>query len=134
MELDTDGIWCVLPNSFPENFVIKTTSVKKPKVTISYPGAMLNIMVKVSLGLLAGLPSGLGLCTTTVVRTWGRGLGGSRWHAPLPRLQPRCPPPSPMPGGDAVLGSHCSEPALSSTARASAAYFVLWDNVSCTET
>ncbi|XP_059750084.1 DNA polymerase epsilon catalytic subunit A isoform X1 [Balaenoptera ricei] len=46
LELDTDGIWCVLPNSFPENFVIKTTSVKKPKVTISYPGAMLNIMVK----------------------------------------------------------------------------------------
>ncbi|KAM8817888.1 DNA polymerase epsilon catalytic subunit A isoform 4-T4 [Rhynchonycteris naso] len=46
LELDTDGIWCVLPNSFPENFVIKTTSIKKPKVTISYPGAMLNIMVK----------------------------------------------------------------------------------------
>ncbi|XP_075389510.1 DNA polymerase epsilon catalytic subunit A isoform X1 [Tenrec ecaudatus] len=46
LELDTDGIWCVLPNSFPENFVIKTTNVKKPKVTISYPGAMLNIMVK----------------------------------------------------------------------------------------
>ena len=54
MELDTDGIWCALPNSFPENFVIKTTSVKKPKVTISYPGAMLNIMVKVSLGLQGG--------------------------------------------------------------------------------
>ncbi|XP_048641832.1 DNA polymerase epsilon catalytic subunit A isoform X2 [Marmota marmota marmota] len=46
LELDTDGIWCVLPNSFPENFVIKTTNAKKPKVTISYPGAMLNIMVK----------------------------------------------------------------------------------------
>uniref|UniRef100_A0A2I3HYR2 DNA polymerase epsilon catalytic subunit n=1 Tax=Nomascus leucogenys TaxID=61853 RepID=A0A2I3HYR2_NOMLE len=46
LELDTDGIWCVLPNSFPENFVFKTTNVKKPKVTISYPGAMLNIMVK----------------------------------------------------------------------------------------
>uniref|UniRef100_A0AC11CBA7 DNA polymerase epsilon, catalytic subunit n=1 Tax=Ovis aries TaxID=9940 RepID=A0AC11CBA7_SHEEP len=46
LELDTDGIWCVLPNSFPENFIIKTTNVKKPKVTISYPGAMLNIMVK----------------------------------------------------------------------------------------
>ncbi|KAB1255677.1 DNA polymerase epsilon catalytic subunit A [Camelus dromedarius] len=46
LELDTDGIWCVLPNSFPENFVIKTASVKKPKVTVSYPGAMLNIMVK----------------------------------------------------------------------------------------
>ncbi|XP_064424312.1 DNA polymerase epsilon catalytic subunit A [Latimeria chalumnae] len=46
LELDTDGIWCVLPNSFPENFVIKSTNAKKPKVTISYPGAMLNIMVK----------------------------------------------------------------------------------------
>ncbi|XP_003226860.2 DNA polymerase epsilon catalytic subunit A [Anolis carolinensis] len=46
LELDTDGIWCVLPNSFPENFVIKSTHTKKPKVTISYPGAMLNIMVK----------------------------------------------------------------------------------------
>uniref|UniRef100_A0A2K5KBR1 DNA polymerase epsilon catalytic subunit n=1 Tax=Colobus angolensis palliatus TaxID=336983 RepID=A0A2K5KBR1_COLAP len=46
LELDTDGIWCILPNSFPENFVFKTTNAKKPKVTISYPGAMLNIMVK----------------------------------------------------------------------------------------
>nr|XP_023689121.1 DNA polymerase epsilon catalytic subunit A [Paramormyrops kingsleyae]XP_023689122.1 DNA polymerase epsilon catalytic subunit A [Paramormyrops kingsleyae]XP_023689123.1 DNA polymerase epsilon catalytic subunit A [Paramormyrops kingsleyae] len=46
LELDTDGIWCVLPNTFPENFVIKTSNEKKPKVTISYPGAMLNIMVK----------------------------------------------------------------------------------------
>lgn len=47
LELDTDGIWCVLPNTFPENFVIKSTNEKKAKVTISYPGAMLNIMVKV---------------------------------------------------------------------------------------
>ncbi|XP_016428215.1 DNA polymerase epsilon catalytic subunit A [Sinocyclocheilus rhinocerous] len=46
LELDTDGIWCVLPNTFPENFVIKSTNEKKPEVTISYPGAMLNIMVK----------------------------------------------------------------------------------------
>ncbi|XP_040208047.1 DNA polymerase epsilon catalytic subunit A [Rana temporaria] len=46
LELDTDGIWCVLPNSFPENFVLKSTNAKKPKVTISYPGAMLNILVK----------------------------------------------------------------------------------------
>ncbi|KAA0716868.1 DNA polymerase epsilon catalytic subunit A [Triplophysa tibetana] len=46
LELDTDGIWCVLPNTFPENFVIKSTNEKKPKVTISYPGAILNIMVK----------------------------------------------------------------------------------------
>ncbi|XP_015221455.2 DNA polymerase epsilon catalytic subunit A [Lepisosteus oculatus] len=46
LELDTDGIWCVLPNTFPENFVIRSSNEKKPKVTISYPGAMLNIMVK----------------------------------------------------------------------------------------
>jgi DNA polymerase epsilon subunit 1 len=24
LELDTDGIWCVLPCSFPENFTFKT--------------------------------------------------------------------------------------------------------------
>ena len=47
LELDTDGIWCVLPATFPENYVVKTTNPKKPKVTISYPGAMLNVMVKV---------------------------------------------------------------------------------------
>ncbi|XP_052253908.1 DNA polymerase epsilon catalytic subunit A-like [Dreissena polymorpha] len=46
LELDTDGIWCVLPATFPENYVLKTTNPKKPKVTISYPGAMLNVMVK----------------------------------------------------------------------------------------
>ena len=46
LELDTDGIWCVLPASFPENYVVKTTNPKKPKVTISYPGAVLNIMVQ----------------------------------------------------------------------------------------
>ncbi|XP_076064206.1 DNA polymerase epsilon catalytic subunit 1 [Oratosquilla oratoria] len=43
LELDTDGIWCILPGSFPENYVIKT---KSKKVTISYPGAILNVMVK----------------------------------------------------------------------------------------
>ena len=46
MELDTDGIWCVLPASFPENYDIKTKNEKKKKVTISYPGAVLNIMVQ----------------------------------------------------------------------------------------
>ncbi|XP_064102350.1 DNA polymerase epsilon catalytic subunit A-like [Macrobrachium nipponense] len=46
LELDTDGIWCILPGSFPENYVIKTTNPKKSKVTISYPGAILNVMVK----------------------------------------------------------------------------------------
>jgi len=49
LELDTDGIWCALPGSFPENYVVETTNAKKPKVTICYPGAMLNVMVKVSL-------------------------------------------------------------------------------------
>ncbi|PXF40650.1 DNA polymerase epsilon catalytic subunit A [Gracilariopsis chorda] len=29
LELDTDGIWCVLPNSFPENFSFTTKSGKK---------------------------------------------------------------------------------------------------------
>ncbi|ESO90687.1 hypothetical protein LOTGIDRAFT_217825 [Lottia gigantea] len=46
LELDTDGIWCILPATFPENYVVKSTNPKKSKVTISYPGAMLNIMVK----------------------------------------------------------------------------------------
>lgn len=44
LELDTDGIWCILPSSFPENYVIKTNNSKKPKITISYPG-MLNIPI-----------------------------------------------------------------------------------------
>ena len=46
LELDTDGIWCILPGSFPENYTVKTTNPKKSKVTISYPGAMLNILVQ----------------------------------------------------------------------------------------
>merc|ERR1719414_115525 len=46
LELDTDGIWCIMPASFPENYEVKTNNPKKPKVTISYPGAMLNIMVQ----------------------------------------------------------------------------------------
>ncbi|XP_032807748.1 DNA polymerase epsilon catalytic subunit A [Petromyzon marinus] len=48
LELDTDGIWCALPSSFPENFIFHTSSAEKPKVTVSYPGAMLNILVKES--------------------------------------------------------------------------------------
>jgi DNA polymerase epsilon subunit 1 len=47
LELDTDGIWCMLPSSFPENFVIETSLPKKSKITISYPNAVLNLMVKV---------------------------------------------------------------------------------------
>eukprot|EP01135_Chromosphaera_perkinsii_P002657 Nk52_evm25s226 gene=Nk52_evmTU25s226 len=47
LELDTDGIWCVLPCSFPEDYHFQTNNPnpKKAKVTISYPGAMLNIGV-----------------------------------------------------------------------------------------
>lgn len=44
LELDTDGIWCLLPGSFPENFTFNTT--KGSKLTVSYAGAMLNALVK----------------------------------------------------------------------------------------
>ena len=46
LELDTDGIWCILPASFPENCVFTTNDPKKPSVSISYPGAMLNVLVQ----------------------------------------------------------------------------------------
>uniref|UniRef100_A0A1B6LUL8 DNA polymerase epsilon catalytic subunit n=1 Tax=Graphocephala atropunctata TaxID=36148 RepID=A0A1B6LUL8_9HEMI len=46
LELDTDGIWCILPASFPENYVVESTHPGKAKVTISYPNAVLNSMVK----------------------------------------------------------------------------------------
>ncbi|XP_029670196.1 DNA polymerase epsilon catalytic subunit A isoform X1 [Formica exsecta] len=46
LELDTDGIWCILPASFPDSIVVHTTYEKKPKFTISYPNAVLNFMVK----------------------------------------------------------------------------------------
>ncbi|KAJ4762241.1 Dna polymerase epsilon catalytic subunit a [Rhynchospora pubera] len=44
LELDTDGIWCALPGSFPENFTFKSTDGKK-KLMISYPCVMLNVDV-----------------------------------------------------------------------------------------
>ncbi|KAL9300842.1 putative DNA-directed DNA polymerase [Arabidopsis thaliana] len=43
LELDTDGIWCALPGSFPENFTFKTIDMKK--FTISYPCVILNVDV-----------------------------------------------------------------------------------------
>ena len=46
LELDTDGIWCILPASFPENCIFTTNNPKKPTVSISYPGAMLNVLVQ----------------------------------------------------------------------------------------
>ena len=43
LELDTDGIWCCLPGSFPEEFTLKPKEgVDKKKVTISYPCSVLN--------------------------------------------------------------------------------------------
>lgn len=47
LELDTDGIWCALPGSFPENFTFKTKDSKK-KLTISYPCVMLNVDVAIN--------------------------------------------------------------------------------------
>ncbi|KAJ2898425.1 hypothetical protein MKZ38_003932 [Zalerion maritima] len=43
LELDTDGIWCMLPATFPENFAFKLKNGKK--CTISYPCVMLNHLV-----------------------------------------------------------------------------------------
>ncbi|KAL5483454.1 POL2 [Sanghuangporus weigelae] len=43
LELDTDGIWCMLPGVFPENFKFKLTNGKS--VGFSYPCTMLNHLV-----------------------------------------------------------------------------------------
>ncbi|KAG9703596.1 DUF1744-domain-containing protein, partial [Aureobasidium melanogenum] len=40
LELDTDGIWCILPATFPENFAFKLKNGKK--IAMSYPCVMLN--------------------------------------------------------------------------------------------
>ncbi|KAL0248806.1 hypothetical protein GEMRC1_004040 [Eukaryota sp. GEM-RC1] len=40
LELDTDGIWCVFPRSFPENFSFSLSNGKS--YSISYPCVMLN--------------------------------------------------------------------------------------------
>ncbi|CCM01776.1 uncharacterized protein FIBRA_03843 [Fibroporia radiculosa] len=43
LELDTDGIWCMLPGIFPENFRFKLTNGKT--IGFSYPCTMLNHLV-----------------------------------------------------------------------------------------
>ena len=43
LELDTDGIWCILPATFPENFAFSLKGGKK--LPISYPCVMLNHLV-----------------------------------------------------------------------------------------
>eukprot|EP00963_Diacronema_lutheri_P012452 scaffold1758_cov333-Pavlova_lutheri.AAC.12 len=43
LELDTDGIWCCLPESFPETYMLKPKEGIKAKcVEFSYPCAILN--------------------------------------------------------------------------------------------
>ncbi|KAF9527210.1 hypothetical protein CPB83DRAFT_425605 [Crepidotus variabilis] len=43
LELDTDGIWCMLPGVFPENFKFKLDNGKS--IGFSYPCTMLNHLV-----------------------------------------------------------------------------------------
>jgi DNA polymerase epsilon subunit 1 len=43
LELDTDGIWCMLPATFPENYDFTMKNGKK--LAISYPCVMLNHLV-----------------------------------------------------------------------------------------
>lgn len=43
LELDTDGIWCMLPKSFPENFQFKLKSGRV--LTMPYPCSVLNVRV-----------------------------------------------------------------------------------------
>jgi DNA polymerase epsilon subunit 1 len=43
LELDTDGIWCMFPSTFPENFKFKLKNGKS--FPVSYPCVMLNHLV-----------------------------------------------------------------------------------------
>jgi len=43
LELDTDGIWCMLPQGFPDNYKVELTNGKVYR--ISYPCIMLNHLV-----------------------------------------------------------------------------------------
>ncbi|SCV03154.1 LANO_0G02476g1_1 [Lachancea nothofagi CBS 11611] len=43
LELDTDGIWCIIPSSFPDNFQFTLKNGKK--LFLSYPCSMLNYKV-----------------------------------------------------------------------------------------
>lgn len=45
LELDTDGIWCIMPSSFPQNFTFTTTNPKKKDFFFSYPIMLLNTKV-----------------------------------------------------------------------------------------
>ena len=40
LELDTDGIWTLLPKGFPENFVLETTTGES--LNFSFPCSLMN--------------------------------------------------------------------------------------------
>ncbi len=40
LELDTDGIWCILPASFPQDYKFMTAA--GGKIPVQYPCIMLN--------------------------------------------------------------------------------------------
>ncbi|CAG8438673.1 3204_t:CDS:10 [Ambispora gerdemannii] len=44
LELDTDGIWCMLPSTFPQQITFTLTSNKS--ITLSYPCVVLNYLVR----------------------------------------------------------------------------------------
>ena len=46
VELGTDGIWCVLPATFPENYELHTSDPSRLKVVVSYPCSLLNLIIK----------------------------------------------------------------------------------------
>lgn len=43
LELDTDGIWCLLPEGFPQDFTLKTNQGKN--LRFSYPCSIFNILI-----------------------------------------------------------------------------------------
>jgi len=43
LELDTDGIWCILPGTFPDKYFLKTQS--GGSIMVEYPCAMLNAAI-----------------------------------------------------------------------------------------
>jgi DNA polymerase epsilon subunit 1 len=43
LELDTDGIWTLLPELFPENFKLKLNNSKE--ILFSYPCSLMNYLI-----------------------------------------------------------------------------------------
>ena len=43
LELDTDGIWCVFPRTFPENFELKPVAGGRAKI-FSFPVTILSVL------------------------------------------------------------------------------------------